>query len=107
MALIDRLAGLGDQEDPANAKISVNAFWALLYEMAKGKVTQAQIINYFSLSPTEQTELTWLIGRYNAQPNATAKASFVELIQVIFMLSESQMPGYTTNADIVARLNAI
>lgn len=107
MALLDRLAGLGDQEDPANSKLSVNAFWAHLYELAQGQRTQAQIISYFSLSADEQTELTWLIGKYNAQPNATAKAKFIELIQIIFFMAESSVPGYTTNAEIVARINAI
>ena len=105
MALIDRLAGIGDPE--TTAKLAVSTFWALLYEMAKGKVTKTQIENYFQLSAGEKTELQWVIDKYNAQPNATAKASFVELMQVIFMLAESKVPGYATNADIAARINAI
>ena len=105
MALIDRLAGIGDIE--LNGKLSVNAFWAMLYEMAKAKITRQQIINYFALDADEVIELDWLIGKYNAQPNATAKASFVELMQVIFFLSESGVAGYMTNAEIVARINAI
>jgi hypothetical protein len=48
-----------------------------------------------------------LINRYNAQPTSAAKASFVELMMVIFSLCEARVPGYTTNADIVARINAI
>lgn len=105
MALIDRLAGIGDPETVP--KLSVSAFWAMLYEMAKGKITKPQIVAFFALSAAEQTELDWLIGRYNAQPNATAKASFVELMQVIFMLAEARVEGYTTNAQITARINAI
>src|SRR5574343_1089108 len=104
MALIYRLAGIGTEE---GGKLSVGAFWAHLYEMAKGKVTRQQMIDYFQLDAGEITELDWLIGRYNAQPNATAKASFVELMQVIFYMAESGVPGYTTNAGIVARINAI
>lgn len=106
MALIDRLAGLGGMES-ADPKLSVNAFWALLYEMAKGQITKAQIVAYFDLDMDEQTELDWLIGKYNAQPTATAKASFVELMRVIFLLAEARVPGYTTNANIIARINAI
>jgi hypothetical protein len=75
--------------------------------MAKGKVTKTQIENYFALDVGEKSELQWLIDKYNAQPTATAKASFIELINVIFYLAESKVPGYTTNADIVARINAI
>jgi hypothetical protein len=105
MALIDRLAGIGDPE--TTVKLSIAAFWALLYEMAKGKVTKTQIETYFALSAGEKTELQWVIDKYNAQPTATAKASFVELMMVIFSLCEARVPGYTTNADIVARINAI
>lgn len=105
MALIDRLAGLGDPE--TQQKLPVDYFWAHLYEMAKGKITQQAIVDRFGLDVDEQTEMQWLIGRYNAQPNATAKASFVELIKVIFYMAEGQAPGYTTNAEIVARIQAI
>lgn len=105
MALVDRLAGFGDPE--TNQKLSVNAFWAHLYELANGQRTQAQIITYFGLDAAEQAELTWLIGKYNVQPNATAKAKFVELMQVIFFMAENGVSGYTTNAEIVARINAI
>lgn len=105
MALIDRLAGLGDPE--TNRKLPIDYFWAHLYEMAKGKITQQAIVDRFELDATEQAELTWLIGRYNAQPNATAKSSFVELIKVIFYMAEGKAPGYATNAEIVARIQAI
>lgn len=104
MPLVDRLAGIGDPETVQ--KLPVDYFWAHLYELSKGKVTQQAIIDRFVLDADEQIELTWLIGRYNAQPNATAKASFVELIKVIFYMAEGQAPGYTTNAEIVARIQA-
>lgn len=104
MSLINRLAGIGTEE---TGKLSPDHFWALLYEMAQGKVTQAQIAGYLTLDAQEQTELTWVVGRYNAQPNATAKARFVEVMRAVLMLAESQTPGYATNADIVARINAI
>lgn len=106
MALVDRLAGI-NQDPEGGDKLSVNAFHSMLYEMAAGQVTKQQIVDYFSLDAQEVAELDWLIGRYNAQPNATAKEKFVELIRVIFYLAESQVPGYSTNADLVARINAI
>lgn len=105
MALIDRLAGIGD--DGAERKLPITYFWASLYEMAAGRRTKAQIVALFSLDADEANELQWLIDRYNAQPNATAKAKFVELVQVVFVMAEARAPGYLTNADLVARFNAI
>lgn len=106
MPLIDRIAGLTDP-DTGPPRIAVDLFWAHLYEMAQGQITQQQIITTFELNTSEQTELSWLVGKYNAQPNATAKAKFIELMRVIFMMAESRVPGYITNAGIVARINAI
>ena len=106
MPLIDRIAGLIDP-DTGPPRIAVDLFWAHLYEMALGQITQQQIITTFELSASEQTELSWLVGKYNAQPNATAKAKFIELMRVIFMMAESRVPGYITNAGLVARINAI
>ena len=88
-------------------KMEILFFWAMLYELAQGNITKAQIISRFDLDAAEETELDWIIGRYNAQPNATAKAKFVELVQVLFLLAEGRVPGYTTNAELVARINAI
>lgn len=105
MALIDRLAGLGDPE--TNRKLPITYFWANLYELAQGKRTKAQIVSLFALDAGEADELQWLIDKYNAQPNATAKAKFVELINVILIMAEAQAPGYTTNAQLTARINAI
>ena len=105
MALIDRLAGLGDPE--TNRKLPITYFWANLYELAQGKRTKQDIVNLFELDAGEANEVQWLIDRYNAQPNATAKAKFVELVNVILIMAEAGSPGYQTNAELVARLNAI
>ena len=71
MALIDRLAGLNDPE--GGQKLAVNTFHAAMYELAAGQATKAEVVSYFSLDAQEETELDWIIGRYNAQPNAAAK----------------------------------
>jgi hypothetical protein len=105
MALIDRLAGLGDPE--TNRKLPITYFWANLYELAQGKRTKQNIVDLFELDAGEANEVQWLIDRYNAQPNATAKAKFVELVNVVFIMAEAGSPGYQTNAELVARLNAI
>ncbi len=82
-------------------------FHGMLYELAQGKVTKAQIEDYFELTPEDKADLQWLIDRYNAQPNAAAKERFVELVRVLFLLAESRVPGYTTSAELAARINAI
>ena len=105
MALIDRLAGLGNPE--TNNKLPVFAFHALLEEMANGEKTQTDIVDYFLLDAGEQTELQFLIDRYNAQPNATARAKFVGLMKTIFILAEANVSGYINNTDLVARINRI
>lgn len=107
MSLVDRMAGFVSPEIPGNSQIPVLEFWAMLYELAQGQVTQAAIVDRYSLTVDEQGELQWIITKYNAQPNANAKAKFVELIRVIFLLAEGRVPGYTTNAEVVARVNAI
>ena len=104
MGLVDRLGNLQGPEVP---NVAFDVFWAALYELAKGKVTRQQIINYFELVGDEVTDLDYIIGRYNAQPNATAKASFVETLRAVFMLAESKVPGYSTRAQLVARIDAI
>ena len=105
MALIDRLAGFGDWE--AGRKLPITYFWSCLYEMSKGKFTRAQIITQFALDAGEITELDWLIAKYNSMPTAAAKADLVELINVILIMAEAGAAGYTTNAELVARINAI
>lgn len=109
MSLINRIAGIPEPgQDPSDMqRIPVDFFWAYLYEIAQGKRTQAQLIARFDISVGDQADLTWLIGKYNAQPNATAKAKFIELMRVIFFLTEAREPGYTDSGSLVARINAI
>ena len=105
MALVDRLAGIGTGE--TNQKLAVNTFHAMLVELALGEFTKQQIVDYWSLDAAEETELDWVITQYNAQPNAEAKSKFVQLMREIFILAEAQVAGYTTNADLTARINRI
>ena len=99
MALIERLGGIGLVE--GEGKLPILTFHACLAELAEGKVTRQQIINYFNMDAGEITELDWVIAKYQA---AVDKPKFVELIRTLFILAESDMPGYTTNADLVARI---
>lgn len=103
MSLVNRLSGIGSAE--TTVKLPVSAFYGHLFEMAKGKRTRQNIIDFFELDAQEVTELDWLIAKYNSMPSATTKADFLQLIYVIFMLAEGKVPGYTTNAEVVARIS--
>lgn len=101
MALVARLANL------ENPKISTHAFYAMLVEMSQGEITKPTFVSHFGLSAAEETELDWLIGKYNAQATAQAKEKFLLLLEQIFILSEEGLAGYTTTADVAARINRI
>lgn len=98
MSLIDRLTGA---EMP---KIPVHQFWAGMIETSLGEVTVAQFKIYFDITGDDATDFDWLIGKYNASAN---KERFIELMHAVFLLSEKQTPGYTDQADVVARINRI
>ena len=104
MGLINRLSGIGLSE--GQGKLAVNTFHAAMYELAAGKVSKAQIVNYFDLDAAEEGELDWIITQYNLQPNAAAKEKYIELLRVCFVMAEGQVPGYTTNAELSARLTS-
>jgi len=108
MALIDRLSGIGIDPDGAGpGTIASATFAALLMELVNGEVTKAQIVSYLVLDASEETELDWLIGKYNAQPTAEGKKAFLDFMRPLFNLAEAKVPGYTTNADITARINRL
>lgn len=101
MALVNRLAGIEGEEEN---KLGVATFHGCLYELAGGYVTLQQVIDYFDLDAGEQSELTWLITQYNANPTAEAKSQWLERLRIVFYLAETQVPGYSSNVDLVAKL---
>jgi len=98
MALVDRLSG------QSGNKIQVHTFYSALVEMWKGEVSQASIEQHFSLDASDISDLNWLIGKFNASVD---KREFADRIHGIFILAESQYPGYTLNSDLVAVVNRI
>ena len=109
MGLINRLAGIPEEgQSPDDLqKIHVEYFYSMLYELAAGKQSRQNVIDFFSLNVVETTELDWLITKYNALLTDETKAKFVETIRVLFVLAEAGRSGYTTNAELVARINLI
>ncbi len=103
MPLIDRLAGIGPDPEQVD-KLPVDTFYCCMLELAEGQVTKAQIVSYFSLDAGEETELDWIIAQYQA---ALDKPKYLEVLRTCFVLAESQIPLYDSNAEITARLTVV
>lgn len=91
-----------------NTKISVHRFGAALREWAAGApgVTRQNIIDRFSLSAAEQTELDAISAAYVALGTGNAAAAFAKAVYTqrmedVFLLCET---GDYTEAQAKARL---
>lgn len=105
MSLVSRLAGLGDPE--TSRKLPLNTFWAVMHEIRHERIAPAQVIAHYGFDADEQAELGWIMTRYAEQPDAAAKLQFLDYVLAVFMLAEAGFPGYSTEAEIVARINSI
>lgn len=105
MSLVSRLAGFGDPE--TSSKLPLNTFWAVMHEIRHERVSLPAVIAHYGFDDDEQDELVWLMARYAEQPDAAAKLQFLDYVLAIFMLAEGGFPGYTTEQEIVALINAI
>ena len=107
MALYDRLVGYvpGFAElPPGEQKIGVHQFMAGLAELGRGQATRAQVIAAFAITPAEEPELDFIIGK--ATPlTAAQRFQFRQVLHDILLLAETRI-AYTTSATFVARLNA-
>lgn len=106
MSLLDRVCGFAPPGDDTWVRIPREVFMATLYELAAGIATRNQIVGFWGLNAAETTSLDWLIGKYNAQPDAAAKSKFLQYLGIIFALAEGEISGYTTEALIASRINA-
>lgn len=76
MGLYERLAGTESE------KISSHAFMAALGEFDRGKMTSQQVINAFTLSSGEQTELTTLLSKFVIPPEVVSMGGYTVLTNV-------------------------
>ena len=88
MSLYTRLMGLTEP------KISVHAFYSMMAQRKRGRVTNQQVIDAFGLSAAEQTELTTLWGRVNTD------ALNAQEIDDVLILAEQRIAPYTTEAAV-------
>ena len=102
--LIDRLGGYGAED---LERLNPQAFTSALAELAQGEITKQQVIDFYKLDASAEIQLDWLISRYNAQPNASAKDTFIRLLANIMWMARDNFPGYNANAELAARINRI
>lgn len=101
MALVERLMGL---EAP---KIPVHTFFAAQGEVIAGRLTLAQVKTFLEMDAAAQTEYDALAATAPTGSTSTAlanKALFVEKLHGIFILAEDRIPGYSTPAEVRAKL---
>lgn len=104
MSLITRLSGIGDPETVG--KIGVDPFFALFSELAAGRVTRQQVIDYFGLSLDDAAGLDALVDEYNTRSAPTGRAAFMERARSICLLAEIKAPGYTTEQAVQEHVSA-
>jgi len=102
--LIDRLGGYGDE---TLDRVNPQAFTAALAELAQGEITKQELVSFYNMGSAEESQLDWLISRYNAQPTAEDKTKFIELLSYVMWMARDNFPGYNTNAELAARIDRI
>jgi len=95
MALYTRLIGT---ELP---KIRIHSFTSAMDEWARGFLTAQEVIGFFDLDASEQTQAQSLVSIYN---QATDKVRFMRVFKDCLYLAEQEL-AYTTQAEFVQRLN--
>lgn len=98
MALLEKLTG------EVQPKLPVHQFYSALIEWDAGETTRATIVTHFNLDASDEVDLDWLKGKFDASLN---KREFAERIHGIFMLAETGYPGFTTQPELVAIINGI
>lgn len=112
MSLIQRLAkGLDDE---GNGKLPILTFQSALFEIYTGNQTEEAVVGYFGLDETEAAELHWLVETFDAYGNDPTpviqlvnKMYWFHSLSHILYLIEAQVPGYQTDLEIVARIEAV
>lgn len=109
MALYDRLLGRDDAGGPVEGKIRLHGFNALLGEVARGRLTNAQardavplLARGVPLTAAEGQEALTPLGTISG--SATAKLGRAKEIEDVLTLAEAGVTQYDTPAEVQARL---
>lgn len=102
MALLDRVMGIG-----ADPKICPHDLYGMMRELARGVITKQYMVDNLQLSAVDEADLDWLIAAYNAKSNASSKELFLQGMWGITLIAENGWPGYSTQAEVVAKINSL
>lgn len=109
-ALIERLMGLADDGVTPSANLSVHLFFAANQERIGGALSREDVINILGLSGAEITEYDALVALAptgTAALNVAQKSMYLNKIHAVFILAEMKAPGYSTPAEVRARLGLL
>ncbi len=100
MALIERLM----HTDPDDGQhIAVHQFFAAMAEVNSGYLTLAQVKSFLNTSPEDDAELDVLAASVTG--SVAARQEIINGFHAVLMLAETKdIPGYTTEAQVRARL---
>lgn len=94
--------------DLEEGKIPIDPFCALMAEQVRGRLTSQAVadmitnISGYPVTPAEQTEINTLLA--TVVGNTQTKLARAAEINDTFRLSEYRVPGYSTTAELKARL---
>ena len=101
-ALVERLMGIGGFE-----KIAVHTFFALNNERIQGRQTRQNVIDALGLTGADITEYDALAALAPSGSTALAEAQkslFLGSVHSVFLLAEERVAGYSTPAEVRAKL---
>lgn len=101
-ALVERIMGIDGFE-----KIHVHKFFALNNERIQGRQTRQNVIDALGLTGDDITEYDALAALAPTGTTALAEAQktmFLESVHSIFILAEERVTGYSTPAQVRAKL---
>lgn len=115
MALIERIMRLKDDgtNDPnrrSSDRLSVNTFFSAMQEVIHGRMTAAEFRTGNAIRMTvdasgrsDNQDLNDIVALLPAS-GTIGRANFAAAIHSIFLLAEARFPGYTTPAQIRAKV---
>lgn len=82
-----------------DSKIGVHTFGCALREMSRSAVTRTQVINAFTLTGDDVTELDAIRSKYVGLATAAEKTDYVILLHDVMILAEQGFYNRATCAD--------
>lgn len=103
MALWEKLFGAARAPDGRPIRVSAHDLYAGIAELTEGEQTRAQVLSFLNLDTDDEVDFDFVVQKFNETPTGRREL-FKEIIHRVFMLASSQIPGYNTRAEIIARI---